>query len=166
MTIPSSATNRSGSRPAASSKADAPSQFGDRLRRWRSGRGVTLREVSEASGVSIAYLSDLERGKLANPTLDTLTALASALGVPLNELLGIETDQTTELRLPAALEEFSSSPAFHSVIRSEAARWKMSPEEVERGWLESLAAIRIGRRAPRTAADYLFIFEAARRVLD
>lgn len=56
--------------------------------------------------------------------------------------------------------------AFHDAVASEAARWKMSPEEVERGWLDSLAAIRIGRRAPRTASDYLFIFEAARRVLE
>ena len=150
----------------ANSRTDAPSQFGDRLRRWRNGRGVTLKEVSEASGISIAYLSDLERGKLANPTLDTLTALAAALGVSLNELLGIETDQALEPRLPSALEEFRSSVAFRDAVASEATRWKMSTEEVERGWIESLAAIRIGRRAPRTASDYLFIFEAARRVLE
>jgi transcriptional regulator with XRE-family HTH domain len=125
-----------------------------------------LRDVSEASGISIAYLSDLERGKLVNPTLDTLTALAGALGVSLNELLGIEPEQTVQPRLSAALEEFRSSPAFQEVVASEAARWKVSPEEVERGWLDSLAAIRIGRRAPRSASDYLFIFEAARRVLE
>jgi transcriptional regulator with XRE-family HTH domain len=165
VAIPSPGTKRGGTRSADSSR-DAPSQFGDRLRRWRSGRGVTLRDVSEASGISIAYLSDLERGKLANPTLDTLTALAAALRVSLNELLGIETDQALEPRLPSALEEFRSSAAFHEAVTSEAARWKMSPEEVERGWLDSLAAIRIGRRAPRTASDYLFIFEAARRVLE
>jgi transcriptional regulator with XRE-family HTH domain len=125
-----------------------------------------LRDVSEASGISIAYLSDLERGKLANPTLDTLTALAAALGVSLNELLGIEKDQAPEPRLPSALGEFRSTAAFHEAVISEAARWKMTKEEVERGWLDSLAAIRVGRRAPRTASDYLFIFEAVRRVLE
>ena len=165
MTIPSPGTKKGGSR-SANSNTDTPSQFGDRLRRWRSGRGVTLRDVSEASGISIAYLSDLERGKLANPTLDTLTALAAALRVSLNDLLGIETDKALEPRLPSALEEFRSSAAFHDAVASEAARWKMGREEVERGWLDSLAAIRIGRRAPRTASDYLFIFEAARRVLE
>ncbi len=127
---------------------------------------MTLRDVSEASGISIAYLSDLERGKLVNPTLDTLTALAGALGVSINELLGIEPEQTVAPRLSAALEEFRSSPAFQEVVASEAARWKVPAEEVERGWLDSLAAIRIGRRAPRSASDYLFIFEAARRVLE
>lgn len=162
MTISSPETKK-GSRQGA---ADTPSQFGDRLRRWRSDRGVTLRDVSEASGISIAYLSDLERGKLANPTLDTLTALAGALGVSLNELLGIEGGQTAEPRLPPALEEFRSTSTFQEVIASESARWKMPPEEVERGWLESLSGIRIGRRAPRSASDYLFIFEAARRVLE
>src|SRR3546814_17027158 len=39
-------------------------------------RGLTLREVSERSGVSIPYLSDLERGVLVNPTLDTLKKIA------------------------------------------------------------------------------------------
>ncbi|HLX89898.1 MAG TPA: helix-turn-helix transcriptional regulator [Acidimicrobiales bacterium] len=165
MAIPSPGTKK-GSKAGGSPVADTPSQFGDRLRRWRSDRGVTLRDVSEVSGISIAYLSDLERGKLANPTLDTLTALAAALGVSLNELLGIEAEQPGEPRLPAALQEFRSSIAFRDAVTNEAARWKMSPEEVERGWIESLSAIRIGRRAPRSASDYLFIFEAARRVLE
>jgi transcriptional regulator with XRE-family HTH domain len=127
---------------------------------------VTLRDVSESSGISIAYLSDLERGKLANPTLDTLTALAGALGVSLNELLGLEVEPSSDRRLPPALEEFSSSTPFLDAVATEAARWKMSPDEVERGWLDTLSAVRVGRRAPRTAGDYLFIFEAARRVLE
>jgi len=144
----------------------APAVFGERLRRWRTERGVTLRDVSEASGISIAYLSDLERGKLANPTLDTLTALARALGVSLNELLGLDSEPATEPPLPEPLAEFRSSPQFREAVASEANRWRMTPQEVERGWLDSLAAVRVGRRAPRTAGDYLFIFEAARRVLE
>lgn len=165
MTSPSLETKSTGRR-SKQPVASAPSQFGDRLRRWRSDRGVTLRDVSEASGISIAYLSDLERGKLANPTLDTLTALAGALGVSLNELLGLEVDEPAVPRLPVALEEFRASAAFQEGVAAQAARWKMSPADVERGWLDSLASIRIGRRAPRAAGDYLFIFEAARRVLE
>src|SRR5262249_17488481 len=105
-------------------------------------------------------------GKLANPTLDTLTALAAALGVSLNELLGIDTDQAVEPRLPSALEEFRSSAAFQEAIANEATRWKMSLEEVERGWLDSLAAIRIGRRAPRPSGASRFIFGAAGRAVE
>ena len=96
----------------------------------------------------------------------TLTALAAALRVSLNELLGIETQPDTAPRFTPALEEFRQSPSFREAIANESARWKMAPEDVERGWLESLSAIRIGRRTPKTASDYLFIFEAARRVLE
>lgn len=118
------------------------------------------------SGISIAYLSDLERGKLANPTLDTLTALAGALDVSLNVLLGLQGDEPTKTRLPAALEEFRKTEAFRSAIAAESARRRVTEAELESGWLESLAGIRVARRIPRGAADYQFIFEAIRRVLD
>lgn len=127
---------------------------------------MTLRDVSESSGISIAYLSDLERGKLVNPTLDTLTALAGALHVSLNELLGLEDAEASRPPLPKALGEFAQLASFKEAIAAEAARWRMPETDVEQGWLESLAAIRVGRRSPRTASDYQFIFEAARRVLE
>ena len=144
----------------------AANDFGQRLRRWRTERGVTLRDVSESSGISIAYLSDLERGKLVNPTLDTLTALAVALNVSLNELLGLEDEQAGRPPMPKSLQEFAKLAAFKEAIATEAARWRMPEADVEQGWLTSLAAIRVGKRAPRTASDYQFIFEAARRVLE
>jgi transcriptional regulator with XRE-family HTH domain len=111
-------------------------------------------------------LSDLERGKLVNPTLDTLTALAGALSVSLNELLGIEDEQAGRPPPPKPLEEFSQLASFKDAIATEAARWRMPEADVAQGWLTSLAAIRVGRRSPRTASDYQFIFEAARRVLE
>ena len=41
--------------------------FGDRMRRLRSERGVTLKDMAEAIGVSSAYLSALEHGKRGRP---------------------------------------------------------------------------------------------------
>lgn len=164
--ITSLRANKSGSRSRTRPTGGTSGHFGERLRRWRSDRGVTLRDVSESSGISIAYLSDLERGKLANPTLDTLTALAAALGVSLNELLGVEEEPAGSPPLPSALEEFRLSPVFREVVDTEAARWRMEAKDVERGWIDSLSGVRIGRRAPRTVSDYLFIFEAVRRVLE
>lgn len=41
--------------------------FGDRMRKLRSERGVTLKEMAEALGVSSAYLSALEHGKRGRP---------------------------------------------------------------------------------------------------
>jgi transcriptional regulator with XRE-family HTH domain len=165
-TIPSPQTKRGSSRRSEPADSDTSGDFGHRLRKWRTDRSLTLRDVSEASGISIAYLSDLERGKLANPTLDTLTGLASALGVSLNLLLGIEDEQSPAPRLPSPLEEFRALDAFRAAVAAEASRWHVSESDVEQSWIDSLASIRVARRAPRTASDYLFIFEAARRVLE
>ncbi|WP_373502528.1 helix-turn-helix domain-containing protein [Aestuariivirga sp.] len=41
--------------------------FGDRMRKLRMERGVTLKDMAEAIGVSSAYLSALEHGKRGRP---------------------------------------------------------------------------------------------------
>ncbi len=41
--------------------------FGERMRKLRAERGVTLKEMAEALGVSSAYLSALEHGKRGRP---------------------------------------------------------------------------------------------------
>ena len=56
------------------------------IRRLRREQGRTLSELARASGVAKATLSALEAGK-GNPTIETLSSLAAALGVPFGELL-------------------------------------------------------------------------------
>jgi len=41
--------------------------FGERMRKLRTERGVTLKDMAEALGVSSAYLSALEHGKRGRP---------------------------------------------------------------------------------------------------
>lgn len=41
--------------------------FGERMRKLRAERGVTLKDMAEALGVSSAYLSALEHGKRGRP---------------------------------------------------------------------------------------------------
>ena len=60
--------------------------LGALLRAQRKAADLTLRDLSERTRVSNAYLSQLERG-LHEPSLGVLTAIASALGVPLESLL-------------------------------------------------------------------------------
>lgn len=145
-------------------QALAAGDFGERLRRARTDRDLTLRDVSEASGISIAYLSDLERGKLDNPTLDKLRQLALALQVSLNELLGVD-EQVPQRRLPKALEEFRALTTFRQAVAEEARRSARDPEQLEEEWLETLSRVHVGGRRPKDAADYLFIFEAIRRAV-
>jgi len=56
------------------------------LRTQRVAADLSLRELSDRTKVSNAYLSQLERG-LHEPSLSVLRAIATALGVPLGLLL-------------------------------------------------------------------------------
>lgn len=56
------------------------SQLLNRLRERRKSLGLTQKELSRFSGVSIHAISDIESGK-ANPTLETLNAIADTLGL-------------------------------------------------------------------------------------
>lgn len=60
---------------------------GGRLRALRQNRGMTLEQLSEATGTSLSTLSRLESGG-RRPTLELLLPLAKAYGVQLDELVG------------------------------------------------------------------------------
>jgi transcriptional regulator with XRE-family HTH domain len=56
------------------------------LRARRLAKGLSLRDLSSRTGVSNAYLSELERGR-HEPSLSVLLAITSALDTPLSEIL-------------------------------------------------------------------------------
>ncbi|MFI6294632.1 helix-turn-helix domain-containing protein [Nonomuraea sp. NPDC050790] len=56
------------------------------LRRLRRLRGLSSAELARRAGVGPATLSLLERSQ-GNPTLETVTSLAAALGVPVTDLI-------------------------------------------------------------------------------
>jgi transcriptional regulator with XRE-family HTH domain len=59
---------------------------GTNLRRLRTLDGRSLSDLARASGVAKATLSALESGR-GNPTLETLSAVAAALEVPMGDLI-------------------------------------------------------------------------------
>jgi transcriptional regulator with XRE-family HTH domain len=75
-------------------------QVGAQVRRRRRERGLTLSQVSEATGLNIGYLSQVENDK-ASPSLETLAALAEALDVPIAWFL---LDQSVAPRVVRASE--------------------------------------------------------------
>ncbi|WP_159499840.1 helix-turn-helix domain-containing protein [Microbacterium sp. 18062] len=66
-----------------------PDDLGTRLRQARVTRGLSLRSVAQELGVSASLISQVEIGK-TQPSVSTLFALATHLGVSLDEMLGIE----------------------------------------------------------------------------
>lgn len=61
-------------------------EMGDRLRAVRQARGLSLRSLAERLGVSPSLISQVETGR-AKPSVSTLYAIASELGISLDDLL-------------------------------------------------------------------------------
>ena len=57
------------------------------IRVWREHRGLTQQQLADRARISKPYLSQLESGKRSGST-EVLSALAEALGVSLDDLVG------------------------------------------------------------------------------
>lgn len=88
-------------------------RLGERLRRVRSQRGLTLREVADETKISIPTLSRIERGGANELESSTLLAISKWLGSPVETLADrplpqppgaqqpVETPEVVELYLRA-----------------------------------------------------------------
>ena len=67
----------------------SPTTLGEHLARLRTAAGMTLRQVEEATNkeVSNAYLSQLEKGKIAKPSPNILHALADVYKTSYEDLM-------------------------------------------------------------------------------
>ncbi|GAB3385757.1 hypothetical protein GCM10027568_03260 [Humibacter soli] len=98
---------------------------GSAIRRLRLAQGLTLRQVSQASAISLPYLSEIERGR-KEPSSEIIQTVCVVLGVTLRELMR-ETD--------AELVAVEGSPATQRVApvldltarRREASRMTEAP---------------------------------------
>lgn len=75
-------------------------------RRKPNGESYTLREVSEATGISLPSISQLRNGRSANPQLTTLRALCRFFNVPLAYF-----DTTTEAECLSLIVEGRQAPS-------------------------------------------------------
>ncbi|MEU3054511.1 helix-turn-helix domain-containing protein [Streptomyces griseus] len=69
---------------------------GEVLRRERRAQGRTLKEVSEAARISMAYLSEVERGR-KEASSEVLAAAAQALGLSLADVLALAGERLVSL---------------------------------------------------------------------
>lgn len=68
------------------------SRLGKRIRELRDSHNMTIKELSEKSGVGQSTISEIETGKAKNPKSETLSKLASALNVTVDSLLAEKWD--------------------------------------------------------------------------
>lgn len=63
--------------------------FYDQLKALRKNKGFTIREVADRSGVSPAYISQLENGSRGIPSPDILKKLSEGLNISYEQLMKI-----------------------------------------------------------------------------
>jgi transcriptional regulator with XRE-family HTH domain len=77
-------------RGAAGGMSGAPARrrpaVGRQVKRLRADRALTLAQVAERTGMNVGYLSQIENDK-ASPSLESLSAIADALDVPISWFL-------------------------------------------------------------------------------
>ena len=89
--------------------------LGENVRSVRKSRGITLKELAEKTGLSIGYISQIERD-LTDPSLSTLRKLSGALDVPTYLFMGgteTESGLTTLINEVITLSQPNSSIRYH-----------------------------------------------------
>lgn len=142
--------------------------IGKRLRARRMEKSLTIAQVAESAGLSLPYVSNLERG-LGNPTLEALTALAQALEVSLSLLVGdknvSEPLDITLAAAPNSLLQFSRSADFQETIRSIALQLNVPPETVRKQVLIGMVSSPRRSNAEPTEDDWRRILDAYSLIL-
>jgi transcriptional regulator with XRE-family HTH domain len=64
--------------------------IGKKLKELREAAGLTQQELAVKAGLSVSNVASIEQRQEGNPRINTVMALASALGVDVAELLGSE----------------------------------------------------------------------------
>jgi XRE family aerobic/anaerobic benzoate catabolism transcriptional regulator len=87
-------------------------RFGERLRELRLARGMSQAQLAGLAEVTTNYVSRLEGGGAA-PGIDLVARLASALGVPVADLLPV-----TAVREELSVMREQARDLFESLLRS------------------------------------------------
>jgi transcriptional regulator with XRE-family HTH domain len=83
--------------------------IGATLRRRRQSQARTLREVADAAGVSLTYLSEVERG-CKEASSEILEAICAALGLVLSDLLFEVAEELARLEVRGSLPRIGFIP--------------------------------------------------------
>jgi XRE family transcriptional regulator, regulator of sulfur utilization len=125
----------------------------DRLKELRRARDWTLRELAEQTGLSVSYLSDIERGR-TNPSISTLEALTGALQVTVIDFLtGVDfAGEQSDINLPPGLIELTKDDEYCDVITED--------------WKTLLTKIELRGARPEKKQDWLELYLHLKRILE
>lgn len=145
-------------------EADVIKRLGESIRDRRRTKGWTLKELAAASSLSVPYLSDLERREGINPSLEALTAVATALGCTVGNLIG---DQAAPaLSPPPSLDRFVRSDEFRHEVEVLAGQTQTPAAEVHERLVRFLAAAPRRSTGDLVPADWRRLLDVFRIIAD
>lgn len=126
--------------------------IGQRMREKRREKELTLKQLADLTGLSITYLSDVERER-TQPSLKTLGVAAQGLGLSTTDLMaGVDAlGEATEQALPTGLRELRDDPA-----------WK---DQLTEDWQKTLVKLDYRGKRPQTKQEWRDVFISLRHVL-
>ncbi|UJX40880.1 helix-turn-helix domain-containing protein [Desulfovibrio sp. JY] len=104
---------------------EAMNTFGERLRLLREQADKKMRDVAEALGCSVVYISDIERGRRNPPSADKIKKIAQVISTPATELLDLATKEKGRIELDLD----GASPSLEEAGLVLARSWKDLSEE-------------------------------------
>ena len=122
--------------------------FGERLRKLRTQRGLSLDELAAKTGLSKAYLWRLETNPDVNPSIEVAQRLAAALEVTIGALVAeSSTGEDGDAKIPPTLKQ--AQKAFSIPAQD----------------LNDLARIRFRGAQPMTAEDWGLLYLQLKKTL-
>ncbi|WP_030727098.1 MULTISPECIES: helix-turn-helix domain-containing protein [Streptomyces] len=112
--VPAAAPGQGGAPPGEPLWRDL---VGEVLRRERKAQGRTLKEMSEASRISLAYLSEVERGR-KEASSEVLAAAARALGLTLADVLALAGERLVSLTAARSRTGAPGAARGHRPVRT------------------------------------------------
>lgn len=85
-------------------------KFGTRIKALRTEKGLTLEQLAQATESSKSYIWELENKNPPRPSAEKLSAIATALGVTVDYLLGSDEQTLDKAEDTAFFRQYSRMP--------------------------------------------------------
>ncbi len=130
-------------------------KLGATIRFLRTGKNWALADLADKSGVSKAYISDLENGVAGKPNIQYVYNIAVALDVTLDDLLKDSTAKEQRARRRASAD----LPPGLAELQDELA---LSGNALSEDDVENLAQVNFRGNRPRDKEGWRFVLQAIR----
>jgi transcriptional regulator with XRE-family HTH domain len=121
-------------------------ELNKRLRLLRKQKGLTLKDLKDSTGLSLPFLSEIERGD-SKPSIDSLALIAKAYDLTLTELVGDSTVSQNDDLIPPELKQ------------------AVDTGEIDKSWISTLKSIEYRGKQPDTVEGWIRLYNTLRSTI-